>query len=85
MSHREGLSKDELEAFRQECAARGRNPDDFTLDVLDSALPIDADAEDDTTRVVTVKRDSIVRCYQGGFGMSWIRQFVEDMRAGRWL
>jgi hypothetical protein len=81
MLHPEGLSMDELKAFREVCVARGRNPDDFTLDVLDGSLPANAG----TARVVTVKRDSIIRCYQGGFGSSWLAQFVEDMRAGRWL
>ena len=75
-----GLPREEVKAFRRECAARNRRAEDFSLEVLDSVFTTDS-AE---TRLVTVRRDGISRCYQSGFGMNWVGRFVEDLRMGRW-
>lgn len=74
------LTEAELKAFRWQCQVEGRNPDDFTLKVWESAVPHGAQPH----RVVTVSENRVARCYRDGV-TSWIYQFAEDLGRGLWV
>ncbi|MBA3596427.1 MAG: hypothetical protein H0W40_03490 [Methylibium sp.] len=69
------LTKREVKAFHDACAAEVRGCEKFTLELLTG---------DSTSRIVAVSRDGMQCCYDASFGGDWIGQFLEDLRAGCW-